>query len=122
MTEDKKEQCEKQFDNCMNDDMQMETRQFWHLTWVGALAAIIMATALYFSPQVFDSVDDPEGLYRWALFQFPKAFATIFILLGSVCLADLIFPGDLLTKVLGDSKACAIVIAALFLAVGFTLG
>lgn len=122
MNEEKKDSCEKQFDDCMNDDMMAEGKQLWHLLWVGLLAAIVMAFALWYSPNVFDSVDDPEGLYRWALFQFPKAIGTIFILLGSACLADLIFPGDLLRRIISDPKACAIVIGALFLAVGFTLG
>lgn len=121
MTEEKKDQCEKQFDDCMNDDLTAERRQLWHLLWIGAFAAISMGVALWWSPWVFDSVDDPEALYRYAIIKFPQAIATIFILLGSVCLADLVFPGDILKKVVNDPKACAIVIAALFIAVGYTL-
>ncbi len=105
----------------MNDDMGMESRQLWHLLWIGVLAVVSMGIALWWSPWIFDSVDDPEALYRYAIIKFPQAIATIFILLGSVCLADIVFPGDILRKVVNDAKACAIVIAALFIAVGYTL-
>lgn len=112
---------EKQLKECLDDSMEEEYHQLWHLLWIGGLAAIVMGAALWISPWVFDSVGDPEGLYRWAIIKFPQALMTIFILIGSVCLADLVFPGDLLKRVIHEPVACAIVIAALFLSVGMTL-
>jgi len=119
--EEKKNTCEQEFKECMNETLTQEYHQLWHLAWIGAIAFSIMGIALWFSPWVFDSVQDPEALYRWAIIKFPQAFVTVFILLGSVALADLVFPGDLLKRVIHEPIAAAIVIASLFLSVALTL-
>lgn len=117
----RKEECNIEFEECMDKSLSEEYHQLWHLAWIGGIAASVMGIALWLSPWVFDSVQDPEALYRWAIIKFPQAFVTIFILLGSGALADLIFPGHLLKRVIHEPIASAIVIASLFLSVALTL-
>lgn len=112
---------EAELEECLDDSIAKKGLEFYHLSWIGAGALIIFIIALWLSPSYFDYIKDPDALYRWGLIKFPQAVLTIFTLLGSACLANLVFPGEILRRVLHEPIACAIVLGSLFLSVGLTL-
>jgi hypothetical protein len=105
--------------NCHEHSEEPEYTQFRHLAYIGIGAVIILFTALWVSPHLFDS--DPEAFWRYILLKFPYTVVQVVLLLLAVCFADFIMPRHSLDCIAQDSLSNSIFYSAFVIALALIM-
>jgi hypothetical protein len=117
MTEEKKDQCEQQFEECM--DNKVERHQAYHLLWIWGLILFLSSACVWIAPIFFPL--DELVLSRALILRIPSDLMNAGLLMSVLVVFDLLTPGDSLKKATSEPISSAMVLSALLLSLAIIM-